>query len=96
MRALQPGTTTLQPDPRAEGPSCGLVPLAGPARVTTAGLKWNLLDDEISFGRFISTSNQLAVEVRDANDGVVEYDATEVVITTDTPLVWTTDISRLR
>ena len=66
-------------------------------RVTTAGLKWNLDDDEISFGRFISTSNQLAVEVREADDGVTtEYHAAEVVITTDTPLVWTTDISRLR
>jgi thiamine pyrophosphokinase len=56
------------------------VPLTGPARVTTTGLMWNLNDDEISFGKFISTSNQFS---------------NEVVITTDRALVWTTDIRRL-
>lgn len=95
-------------NPRAEGPSCGLVPLTGPARVTTTGLKWNLNDDEISFGRFISTSNQLAtsaaVEAAAAEAHAPEHGKEangtsgggEVVITTDKPLVWTTDVSRLR
>ena len=131
---VPPGTTTIFPDPRAEGPSCGLIPLAGPARVTTSGLKWNLDDDEMTFGRFISTSNEFATttttttttttvtteaateegdeeeeeeeeggmektkekEKEDGDDGGVGDERLRVVITTDKPLVWTTDISRLR
>ena len=84
---IPPGTTVIRPDLRAEGPSCGLVPLTGPARVTTSGLKWNLDGDEITFRRFISTSNELLP---------VEVSSGEVVITTDRALVWTTDISKLR
>jgi thiamine pyrophosphokinase len=84
---IPPETTVIRPDLGAEGPSCGLVPLIGPARVTTSGLKWNLDGDEITFGRFISTSNELLPK---------EVSSGEVVFTTDRALVWTTDISKLR
>ena len=80
-------------------------------RYYAAGLKWNLDDDEISFGRFISTSNQLAgmpseeegqggggggVGVSSGENASAGVCCGEVVITTDKPLVWTTDVSRLR
>lgn len=83
---IPPGKTVLIPDLTCEGPTCGLVPLAGPARVTTTGLRWNLTDEVIAFGQFISTSNRI-LEVRSG--------AAEVTIATDAPLVWTTDIGTL-
>jgi hypothetical protein len=37
-----------------EGPTCGLLPLAGPATsVTTIGLKWDIEDAEISMGKYV-------------------------------------------
>lgn len=37
----------------------GLIPLAGPITLTTAGFEWNLQDEELEFGKFISTSNHV-------------------------------------
>ena len=37
----------------------GIVPLAGPVTLTTSGFEWNLKDDKLEFGRFISTSNHI-------------------------------------
>lgn len=48
--------------PSSEGPMCGLIPLAGPATVTTKGLKYNLNNETMSFGGLISTSNSFASE----------------------------------
>lgn len=39
---LTPGKHTIRPAKGYEGPSCGLVPLNGPATLTSSGLKWNL------------------------------------------------------
>ena len=36
------GRALLRPAPGSEGPSCGLVPLAGTATATSTGLRWNL------------------------------------------------------
>lgn len=36
------GRALLRPAPGAEGPSCGLVPLAGTATASSTGLRWNL------------------------------------------------------
>jgi thiamine pyrophosphokinase len=60
------------------GPSCGLIPLAGPVRrVSTSGLVWNLFDEGLALGVRISTSNRLL-------DGVQD-----VTIVTSEPLLWT-------
>lgn len=39
---LTPGKHIIRPAKGFEGPTCGLVPLNGPATITTRGLKWNL------------------------------------------------------
>ena len=39
---LPPGKHTIRPAKGFEGPCCGLVPLNGPATLTSTGLKWNL------------------------------------------------------
>ena len=39
---LTPGKHTIRPAKGVEGPTCGLVPLNGPAHLTSTGLKWNL------------------------------------------------------
>ena len=83
---VPPGVTDIVPDLDAEGPSCGLVPMQGPASVKTTGLRWNLVEGQrLRFGEFISTSNQVRAE----EGGVVRVE-------TDRALVWTTDVTRVR
>ena len=41
-KLLPPGKHVIKPAKGFEGPTCGLVPLNGPATITTQGLKWNL------------------------------------------------------
>ena len=53
----------------------GIVPLARPATLTTRGFEWNLENEEMDFGRFISTSNHIM-------DGEVEVETSEPVIFT--------------
>lgn len=53
----------------------GIVPLARPARLTTRGFEWNLDNEEMEFGRFISTSNHIM-------HGEVEVETSEPVIFT--------------
>eukprot|EP00238_Polyblepharides_amylifera_P003695 CAMPEP_0196582570 /NCGR_PEP_ID=MMETSP1081-20130531/39566_1 /TAXON_ID=36882 /ORGANISM="Pyramimonas amylifera, Strain CCMP720" /LENGTH=308 /DNA_ID=CAMNT_0041903179 /DNA_START=195 /DNA_END=1121 /DNA_ORIENTATION=- len=74
---LPPGRNTIIPDLSVEGPVCGLVPLAGPAVVSTQGLRWNLDKAEIKFGGMISTSNEIL--------------SREVIVESDQPLIWTTE-----
>ena len=48
----------------------GLVPLAGPVILTTAGFEWNLNDERLEFGHFVSTSNHVVrdtLEVETSN-----------------------------
>ena len=58
-RLIPKGLTTIVPDANAEGPTCGLFPLLGPATVSTSGLRWNLHRQTLTFGTLISTSNRI-------------------------------------
>ena len=55
--------------------NAGIVPLAGPVTLTTRGFEWNLDNDTLRFGHFISTSNHILEET-------VEVDTTEPIIFT--------------
>ena len=72
------GMHRIYVDHSCQGPSCGLIPLAGPAIVTTSGLRWNLKDTELKIGHLVSTSNELVEEC--------------IKIHTDQPLLWTCEI----
>ncbi|XP_055346920.1 thiamin pyrophosphokinase 1-like [Paramacrobiotus metropolitanus] len=77
---VQPGRCELMVDVGLEGPYCGLIPLSGPTRVTTKGLKWDLSDQIMEFGELISTSNEIVADV--------------VFIETDKPLLWTMTLKK--
>jgi len=58
-RLIPKGVTVIVPDADAEGPTCGLFPVVGPATVSTSGLRWNLDARVLTFGTNISTSNRI-------------------------------------
>lgn len=57
-------------------PYCSLIPIGSPCKVTTSGLKWNLRNDTLAFGRSVSTSNE------------AEKHASSVTIENSEPLLW--------
>lgn len=77
-RLVPAGRAVIRPNRALEGPTCGLIPLLGPAVATTSGLRWNLDSTEMRIGGLVSTSNILEGE--------------EVLVESDVDLVWTTEL----
>ncbi|KAL7271324.1 thiamine pyrophosphokinase [Rhizina undulata] len=70
---LQDGVNIIHTPQTAVGPTCGIIPVAGPAIISTKGFEWNLMDAETRFGGLVSTSNHLKkdiVEVK-ASDPII-------------------------
>ena len=59
---------------------CGLLPIDGPAIVSTKGLQWDLTDQELRFGGLVSTSNSFSAGCQ------------EVTVDTDSTVLWTMDL----
>jgi len=78
---LAPGQHTIRLGKRdLSGSHCGLIPMAGDARVWSSGLQWNLCEDSVlQFGGLVSTSNAF------------EPGCEEVRIRTDRPIIFTMD-----
>ncbi|XP_078046411.1 thiamine pyrophosphokinase 1 [Augochlora pura] len=83
---LQPGFHNITiPEILVQSNSCcGLIPIGSPVkRISTTGLKWNLDNATMQFGKMVSTSNT--------------YDnCSNVTIQTDSLVVWTMDIKPLK
>ena len=79
---LRPGKHQVDIPVRKGGFSkyAGLVPLAGPANVSTDGFEWNLNGEELAFGKFISTSNHITSD--------------EIVINTSSPIILTLEFDQ--
>ncbi|KAJ2863423.1 thiamine pyrophosphokinase [Coemansia erecta] len=58
-----------------DGPTCGILPLAGQTTLTTRGLRWNLNNHPSSFEGLMSTSNII--------------DDPEIYVETTLPVAWT-------
>lgn len=77
---LPPGKNVIAPNRRLESGSCGLIPLGGRCdRVTTSGLRWDLDGSApLEFGSLVSSSNEVV--------------GSQVVIETESPLLWTSNL----
>jgi thiamine pyrophosphokinase len=67
-----------------EGPTCGLIPLAGRVRsITTQGLQWDLNQQALEMGVCISSSNALRAET------------VEVTVQTSDTVLWTIELQEI-
>ncbi|GIL65866.1 hypothetical protein Vafri_19514 [Volvox africanus] len=78
VRLVRRGKALIKPDRRFEGPTCGLIPIAGPVIATSSGLEWNVSDTTLKVGGLVSSSNQLT--------------ESDVEVTCDAPLLWMTEV----
>jgi len=61
---LRPGKHQIIRNKKFERKLCGIVPLGEKCEsITTKGLKYNLNNDDMSFGSLISTSNEFVDEI---------------------------------
>ncbi|KAI9045449.1 thiamine diphosphokinase [Aspergillus affinis] len=64
-----PSTSTSTPTPTSEEDhhfleeNVGIIPLSGPARITTSGLEWDVTDWATSIGGQLSTSNHIRADM---------------------------------
>ncbi|KAJ2851319.1 thiamine pyrophosphokinase [Coemansia brasiliensis] len=69
------GRNRILTNKQVDGPTCGILPLAGETILTTSGLRWNLDHYPSSFEGLMSTSNII--------------DESNVTIETTLPVAWT-------
>ncbi|KAJ1732620.1 thiamine pyrophosphokinase [Coemansia biformis] len=74
---LPAGRNRILTNPQVDGPTCGILPLAGETTLTTKGLRWNLDHHPSSFEGLMSTSNIV--------------DEREIIVETTAPVAWTTE-----
>jgi len=99
---LPAGEHTIEIDATREGPTCGLVPVAGPARVRTTGLRWNLRGKEdcpttdtqsilffFFFFFFFAETSQWGFGAGLAISTSNHVESDRVTVQTDAPVLWT-------
>lgn len=79
---LEPGKNLIATPQHLVGPTCGIIPVGGPATIRTAGFEWNLEDAETRFGGMVSTSNHIKAD--------------SVFVQTDEPIVFTMELGGFR